>query len=901
MATLNPTLDFNVSSGGTPQVAPSGLQALSGLIGTGLAVGVSGLSGGTATEPSAAQRDERLYTEFARQLGRVNDLRLSGDESGASALEGRVATEFVVRGGDLTDGRATSLVTQMTGRPEGFTLGMSEDQFMLQQLMADPEFQTDRLVTYALNPEATEEERNQLALDSMARREANNAVISNATFAWNQGGESAFNYAISDFQNVLMGGIAAAEQRDGVLSLQDVQEARMQYNEFRTTVTRPTGVSADEWTPVQAQLDLMGSNLDYLEEIAGPNNLSARMVGDLMAAMDNSDATPLEKTVLGLAVKDNPSLFIEMGVIGSDRIQEVMRSVNFPTNSISESGLSNSDRWPTIDYSEMSPQQIRDENNNQMTVANAMSLDTPEQRSTWARTSITALSGWREMGSRGTWMTSSDYDNFFSEAFFNKLEDLKTSQPELHAAVSTRAISVLQSHGQSVNSRLQSLQRESGVLFNPSTGRFMVNEERFTENLTASARNPEDVGIVLSAIDELYGGNYEALFGDRGQKLIDEGILGEDRDQIEFLMTDMFKMVDQNTQELGRSANRIAEMSATLSAGITPAAILGAQTQNALSNTAPTAGVPPVQTQTLPANTTQALEASGARGLIDLVDQREGAGNYDTLFGHVQANNSGPFSGVRVSQMTIGEIREFAGDRGAGSYGQYVKEANPLGVLATPMGRYQFVGTTMLQVASDMGLPDNTVFTPEVQDAMFLFKVNERLEGANTPEARRREMRAEWDGFRYVSDPVLDQAIEGYLSGDPVDLSGIISRPQGQRAPTTSIAPDIRPFIAPEIREGGIESTRSAPTTSISPQTRGQEDNSPFNRGPSPSRGSENDTTASQSATRELDAAVMSRLEGAGIVNVRDEETLQAVIESGGVQEGDTVIMNNRLVIAEMR
>jgi hypothetical protein len=157
--------------------------------------------------------------------------------------------------------------------------------------------------------------------------------------------------------------------------------------------------------------------------------------------------------------------------------------------------------------------------------------------------------------------------------------------------------------------------------------------------------------------------------------------------------------------------------------------------------------------------------SSGVAALQVHIDATEGRGDYDKLFNNSEAEGK-QFSQVRVSEMTIGELREFTKPRG--QYGIYVKGTNPEGVTATPMGRYQFVGTTMLEVAKQMGLPDSTVFTPEVQDAMFAHRVRWRLDKADTMEGKMRQLRLEWAGFAHVSDAELVRSIEVFQTGKPI-------------------------------------------------------------------------------------------------------------------------------------
>lgn len=145
----------------------------------------------------------------------------------------------------------------------------------------------------------------------------------------------------------------------------------------------------------------------------------------------------------------------------------------------------------------------------------------------------------------------------------------------------------------------------------------------------------------------------------------------------------------------------------------------------------------------------------GATELQALADRTEGGADYNTLFGF--ANQKGKaFEGVSISSMTIGDLLKFSA--GSGRYGQYVK-ANNKGVVATPMGRYQFVGTTLAAVAKDMGLSADTVFSPEVQDKMFVFHARQVLAGGDTAAEKRNRLRKTWVGFNNVSDEELDSAI----------------------------------------------------------------------------------------------------------------------------------------------
>lgn len=159
----------------------------------------------------------------------------------------------------------------------------------------------------------------------------------------------------------------------------------------------------------------------------------------------------------------------------------------------------------------------------------------------------------------------------------------------------------------------------------------------------------------------------------------------------------------------------------------------------------------------------------GDGSLFGLVDRVEGGGNYDTLYGHSQ--NGGKFDGTKVSEMTLGDLYNFSDP--SGEYGQWVKANNPKGVVATPMGRHQIVGTTLKATAAAMGLSPDTKFTAQTQDAMANYLARNRIAGLSGMPAKRAALRSEWDGFRNVSDEALDTAILNF------EANGMGARPMG--------------------------------------------------------------------------------------------------------------------------
>lgn len=91
----------------------------------------------------------------------------------------------------------------------------------------------------------------------------------------------------------------------------------------------------------------------------------------------------------------------------------------------------------------------------------------------------------------------------------------------------------------------------------------------------------------------------------------------------------------------------------------------------------------------------------------------ESGGDYNALYGYSN-RPGGRFENVRLTDMTVDQALEFA--KPSGEYGQSVKR--DIGRVATPMGAYQVVGTTLRAAKEGMGLTGKERMTPELQDAI---------------------------------------------------------------------------------------------------------------------------------------------------------------------------------------
>jgi flagellar protein FlgJ len=141
-------------------------------------------------------------------------------------------------------------------------------------------------------------------------------------------------------------------------------------------------------------------------------------------------------------------------------------------------------------------------------------------------------------------------------------------------------------------------------------------------------------------------------------------------------------------------------------------------------------------------------------GFLNLIDRTEGGGRYDTLFGHSQ-QEGGPFSGVDVSNMTVGEAIAFSDPNGP--YADWVR--GQVGRVATPMGRYQIVGRTLRGAVDQLGIPLDAPFNAQTQDTIALHLARNAYNRAGVDG-----LRSEWEGLRSVDTATLEAAVTGFLT-----------------------------------------------------------------------------------------------------------------------------------------
>lgn len=660
---------------------------------------------------AAATKVDPNIAMFQQGLDRVEAIRNDKGEVAAQIAERQLAKNFAMNGINLgTDYK--EVYETSTGRPwAGY--GMDVEAQMLQETLKDPQVQSSYIASYAVNKDWTEEQRIEYAVGQKAQITAMENEITRAKteagYKWTTQSESAYGGAVDTFTNTIFGGMANAVSQGGRVGPQDIANVQAQWAQLKMNLTRPTGVSDDQWKAIQSKIDSVDTTLTAFEK-AGSNEV---LLNEITSAFANSmlrdgDGSPESVLAAMTAIKDPATLtnlmggnvekFI-MGAGGSLKLNVatpdlfghiVSDQEGVGPNPDPNSFLKTLPAEVKTNIEGKTPEQIYSglEASGLLTsVVKPNDLNRPEAREQFTENAATI----------GAVMQATGSDTFLSNDFLKKLVANPGFIRNINSldAVDPEAATVARTYVRSgLNVELGKQVANLGAIDG------QLKEKGVIWDGKAYVMTPEAAGAV----------RFLPGLGGMGGVTMDK--------------------LQENAEAIRQASDRRASIN-TINLTMKELAIA-------------------VEGQ----EGTTAIEGSTSAALLD---RFEGGGDYNALFGFAN-REGGPFAGVKVSEKTIGELKSFAD----GEYADYSR--NQLGYKATPMGRYQFVGTTLASVAQRMGLSDDTVFTPEVQDQMFVFHAKEVMDG-KSPVGKRAALRGTWEGLQNASDAELDQMISEIEGG----------------------------------------------------------------------------------------------------------------------------------------
>lgn len=152
----------------------------------------------------------------------------------------------------------------------------------------------------------------------------------------------------------------------------------------------------------------------------------------------------------------------------------------------------------------------------------------------------------------------------------------------------------------------------------------------------------------------------------------------------------------------------------------------------------------------------------------------EEAKNPNELWGDAEKQDA--FKNIKVSEMTLQEVMDFTEHGGA--YSNYVKSTNIVNgkpTASTPVGKYQFVGTTLKDLVKDLRLDPNLKFDEKMQNYLAVTYAKKRFHSECPPDKTMTEedimlckseaLTRVWPGFSKISvndRRKIVKEIEGY-------------------------------------------------------------------------------------------------------------------------------------------
>lgn len=313
-----------------PVEEPSMLAALAGLGGDFLQSysasqrGGGGASGSTTIDPQLGA--------FAKGLERVEAIRNERGEQAALIAERQLATNFATQGIEF-DTDYQNVYTKTTGRAwAGY--GRDNEDFMREQALQDPQVQASYVASYALLPQdATDEQRIEYAIGQKATLQASADVIARSKaeqgYQWSVQTEAAYGNAIDTFLNTNLGALVTTQQQGGAVGPQALANLDASWSQLKVGVSRPSGVSDDQWKSTQAKITSIDNLLTTLTKASSSDvlfeEITTAFAGALIAEGGGSTESILAAAT---AIKDPTSLTNLMGGNVETFIMDVGKSIN---------------------------------------------------------------------------------------------------------------------------------------------------------------------------------------------------------------------------------------------------------------------------------------------------------------------------------------------------------------------------------------------------------------------------------------------------------------------------------------------------------------------------------------------------------------------------------------------
>ena len=513
MPSLNPQTQFSVAAEAPVEDRSAG--AIFDLVGMGLDA--------VARAPKVDSGDNpALNAEVIRGMKRIRAARREGKMDLARRLELNLQTEYSKAGGDPNSGWFQQNARTITGRePDSWTF--TDEEIALQQLKESPEYQGAVAATLITHPSASPEDREQLALGSIAAKEGRTAIIAQADFNFTTETAGAINANIDDYVSTVFGNVAANGQQGNIVTLEQADLAVNAWNREKAKLTRPATVSAEAWAPVQERIDAVDKVFTDFRDMVKPGNVSAQALSNIYTAVKAADF-PNEDMLL-VSLSADPDMLMTMGILPVDETISAMKSLRGKGLVGTELRDPNASDPLIVDTSNetRSPDELFTVAWDSLKTANAHGntvVNNADVRENWAGIVSRGMDHLAYVTAQGEFVSEDALNGMFNDNFFKKIKQVSQQDPELGAALMARSTRALTQAGLAAEAQYKVLRERSAFNYDVRTGQFTANRASVRRALAGETGSQAFGDVLVEAVDEVYGGDYEALIADRGNALI---------------------------------------------------------------------------------------------------------------------------------------------------------------------------------------------------------------------------------------------------------------------------------------------------------------------------------------------------------------------------------------------
>jgi hypothetical protein len=205
---------------------------------------------------------------------------------------------------------------------------------MREQALQDPQVQASYVASYALLPQdSTDEQRIEYAIGQKATLQASADVIARSKaeqgYQWSVQTEAAYGNAIDTFLNTNLGALVSTQQQGGTVGPQALANLGASWSQLKVGVSRPSGVSDDQWKSTQAKITSIDNLLTTLTKASSSDvlfeEITTAFAGALIAEGGGSTESILAAAT---AIKDPTSLTNLMTGSVETFIMDVGKSIN---------------------------------------------------------------------------------------------------------------------------------------------------------------------------------------------------------------------------------------------------------------------------------------------------------------------------------------------------------------------------------------------------------------------------------------------------------------------------------------------------------------------------------------------------------------------------------------------